>query len=139
LVSVTPNPVPTPTTPKEQFVAWMQEAGEVTRTAVFDAHVLEDYIGPFPKQAGRSVADATRAVELVNRSLDLGYLDSDDAGSFASSAVEQLEAGIAALRPVVDMKPAFGEVDDTIAAALGEAKQHFLNANGWITESIDAM
>lgn len=125
--------------PVQQFVTSMTRAGELAVSAAVASHVLEDYVGPQAHQAGNAVADATKAVALVEDALDLGYLDSDDALSFGDYAVEQLNAGIAALAPVVGVKPDFGQARKQVETALSTSKDHFLNANGWISESIGSM
>lgn len=127
-------------TPQQQFVTWMNEAGTFAQSAAANAHVLEDYVGVMPHQAEAAIADATKAANLVSRALDLGYISGDDPLSFADNAAAQLKSGIALLEPLVGRKTGSGAADEPAAIeALTAAKNHFLNANGWINESIATM
>jgi hypothetical protein len=89
------------------------------------------------------ITDALRtakvAVYKLDKALDLGYQNSDDAGSYAGSAAEYAQAGIDALAPfagVAFSAPAFPE---GLAEAMASAKESFATAQEHAMESLHAM
>lgn len=89
------------------------------------------------------VTDALRtakvAVYKLEKALDLGYQNSDDAGSYAGSAAEYAQAGIDALARFAGVKftaPAFPE---GLAEAMAHAKESFGTAQEHAMESLHAM
>ncbi len=134
LVTSTP-PRPTPTE-YDRFRNHVGAAFAQLEEAKWEAH-LSDYTEP------ADVTDALRTAKIaaykLEKALDLGYQNSDDAGSYAASAAEYATAGVEALAPFAGVKftaPAFPE---GLAEAMVTAKESFTVAQEHAMESLHAM
>ena len=131
--ATTPRPTPT------QYDRFRNHVGAAF--AQLEEAKSESRLSEYSEPA--DVADAIRtakiAVYKLDKALDLGYQNSDDAGGYAGGAAESAQAGIDALAPFAGVKftaPAFPE---GLAEAMSTARDAFTEAQESALEALHAM
>lgn len=92
-----------------------------------------------PADITDAVRTAKIAVYKLEKALDLGYQNSDDAGGLAGSAAEHAQAGIDALAPFVGVTFAAPAFPAGLAEAMSAANASFTTAQEHVLESLHAM
>lgn len=97
----------------------------------------------FDFTTSEDITDAIRtakvAVYKIEKALDLGYQNSDDSGSYAGSAAEYAEQGIAALQPFAGVRFDEDHQPAGLVEAMATAREQFVTAQEHVLESLQAM
>ena len=92
-----------------------------------------------PEDVTDALRTARVASDKIHKALDLGYLNSDDSGSYAWDAGQLTRAGIDALAPFKDARFAAPNFPHGFETAMSTAQQAFSQAQEMVVEALGSM